>query len=216
MKATPQKKIVVLISGSGSNLQALIDVVEKNTLHASIVHVISNKADAYGLQRAQTAGIATTVLSHTTFATREDYDHALLAIVQQCEPDLVVLAGFMRILTPIFVTPLYGKLINIHPSLLPKYSGLHTHQRALDAGDSEAGATVHFVSTELDDGPAILQAKVPVLADDTAAILAQRVLEKEHIIYPQAVRWFCEGRLRCENHHVLFDEKILPSHGALL
>lgn len=216
MKAVPQKKIVVLISGSGSNLQALIDAAEKNTIHAHIVHVISNKANVYGLQRARAAGIAMTVLSHTTFAAREDYDHALLETVQQHKPDLVVLAGFMRILTPIFVAPLYGKLMNIHPSLLPKYSGLHTHQRALDAGDSEAGATVHFVSTELDGGPAIIQAKVPVLPGDTAETLAQRVLEQEHIIYPQAVRWFCEGRLRCKNHHVLLDEKILPSHGALL
>lgn len=191
----------------------MIDAIEKNTLHASLVHVISNKADAYGLQRAQTAGIATTVLSHTTFATREDYDQALLTAVQQHKPDLVILAGFMRILTPIFVTPLYGKLMNIHPSLLPKYSGLHTHQRALDAGDSEAGATVHFVSTELDGGPSIIQAKVSVLADDTAATLAQRVLAQEHIIYPQAVRWFCEGRLRCDNHHALLDGKILPHHG---
>jgi len=213
MNNTQKKKIVALISGSGSNLQALIDAIEKNTLHASLVHVISNKADAYGLQRAQTAGIATTVLSHTTFATREDYDQALLTAVQQHKPDLVILAGFMRILTPIFVTPLYGKLMNIHPSLLPKYSGLHTHQRALDAGDSEAGATVHFVSTELDGGPSIIQAKVSVLADDTAATLAQRVLAQEHIIYPQAVRWFCEGRLRCDNHHALLDGKILPHHG---
>lgn len=211
---TPQKKIVVLISGSGSNLQALIDAAQADTLNARIVSVISNKADVYGLQRAQAAGIATTVLSHKTFATREDYDTALLHAVQQHQPDLVILAGFMRILSPVFVTPLYGKLMNIHPSLLPKYPGLHTHQRALDAGDSVAGATVHFVSTDLDGGPVIIQASVPVLSDDTAETLAQRVLQQEHIIYPQAVRWFCAERLHCKDNHVMLDGKILPSMGG--
>lgn len=210
----PQKKIVVLISGSGSNLQALIDAAQAGTLNARIVSVISNKADVYGLQRAQAAGIATTVLSHKTFATREEYDTALLNTVQQHQPDLVILAGFMRILSPIFVAPLYGKLMNIHPSLLPKYPGLHTHQRALDAGDSVAGATVHFVSTDLDGGPAIIQASVPVLSDDTAETLAQRVLQQEHIIYPQAVRWFCTERLHCKDQHVMLDGKILPSMGG--
>lgn len=207
------KKIVVLISGSGSNLQALIDAVTANMLPANIVGVISNKADAYGLQRAQAAGIATNVLSHTAFATRENYDHALLEAVQQYQPDLVVLAGFMRILTPVFVAPLYGKLMNIHPSLLPKYPGLHTHQRALDAGDSEAGVTVHFVSTELDGGPIIIQATVAILPNDTAETLAQRILQQEHRIYPQAVRWFCEGRLHCDEYHAMLDGKILPSRG---
>lgn len=213
MSALPPKKIVVLISGSGSNLQALIDAEKENTLNGRIVAVISNVADVYGLERAHAAGIATTVLSHKTFATREDYDRALLAAVQQHAPDLVILAGFMRILTPVFVAPLYGKLMNIHPSLLPKYPGLHTHQRALDAGDSEAGATVHFVSTELDGGPTIIQARVPVLSNDTAETLAKRVLQQEHIIYPQAVRWFCEERLHCRKHDVVFDGKILSSTG---
>ncbi|MEZ5494245.1 MAG: phosphoribosylglycinamide formyltransferase [Pseudomonadales bacterium] len=213
MSALPPKKIVVLISGSGSNLQALIDAEKANTLNARIVAVISNVADVYGLERAHAAGIATTVLSHKTFTTREDYDRALLAAVQQHAPDLVILAGFMRILTPVFVAPLYGKLMNIHPSLLPKYPGLHTHQRALDAGDSEAGATVHFVSTALDGGPVIIQASVPVLPDDTAETLAKRVLQQEHIIYPQAARWFCEERLHCKEHAVMFDGKILPSTG---
>ena len=213
MSALPPKKIVVLISGSGSNLQALIDAEKENTLNGRIVAVISNVADVYGLERAHAAGIATTVLSHKTFATREDYDRALLAAVQQHAPDLVILAGFMRILTPVFVAPLYGKLMNIHPSLLPKYPGLHTHQRALDAGDSEAGATVHFVSTALDGGPVIIQASVPVLPDDTAETLAKRVLQQEHIIYPQAARWFCEERLHCKEHAVMFAGKILPSTG---
>lgn len=213
MSALPPKKIVVLISGSGSNLQALIDAEKANTLNARIVAVISNVADVYGLERARAAGIATTVLSHKSFAAREDYDRALLAAVQQHAPDLVILAGFMRILTPVFVAPLCGKLMNIHPSLLPKYPGLHTHQRALDAGDSEAGATVHFVSTELDSGPIIIQARVPVLSSDTADTLAKRVLQQEHIIYPQAARWFCEERLHCKEHAVMFDGKILPGTG---
>ena len=202
MSALPPKKIVVLISGSGSNLQALIDAEKENTLNGRIVAVISNVADVYGLERAHAAGIATTVLSHKTFATREDYDRALLAAVQQHAPDLVILAGFMRILTPVFVAPLYGKLMNIHPSLLPKYPGLHTHQRALDAGDSEAGATVHFVSTALDGGPVIIQASVPVLPDDTAETLAKRVLQQEHIIYPRAIQLYCEGKLKINGRHV--------------
>ncbi len=206
-----QKRLVVLISGSGSNLQALIDATQSPDFGAQIVSVISNQADVRGLQRAQTAGIPTTVLSHKNFASREAYDQALLTAVQQHSPDLVILAGFMRILTPIFVTPLFGKLMNIHPSLLPRHPGLHTHQRALDAGESEAGATVHFVSTDLDGGPIIVQASVPVLADDTAETLSQRVLEQEHRIYPLAVRWFCEGRLQCNAMHALLDGKILRS-----
>ncbi|HNN86863.1 MAG: phosphoribosylglycinamide formyltransferase [Pseudomonadales bacterium] len=214
MNIPQQKKIVVLISGSGSNLQALINAEQQGTVNAHIVGVISNKPDVYGLQRAAKANIPTAVLSHKAFSAREDYDAALLALVQQYQPDLVVLAGFMRILTPAFVAPLYGKLMNIHPSLLPKYPGLHTHQRALDAGDTKAGATVHFVSPELDGGPIILQTSVPVLTNDTAETLAQRVLQQEHIIYPQAVRWFCEDRLRCHRDHATLDDKILPRTGG--
>ncbi len=207
------KRLVILISGSGSNLQAFIDAIEAGTLHAEIACVISNKADVFGLLRAEKAGIPTQVLPHQDFASREEYDCALLAEVQKHEPDLIILAGFMRILTPVFVAPLYGKLMNIHPSLLPKYSGLHTHQRALDNGDKEAGVTVHFVSTELDGGPMIVQARVPVLPDDNADTLSKRVLEQEHKIYPLAARWFCEGRLRCDEQHAWFDEKILPLSG---
>ena len=207
------KRLVILISGSGSNLQAFIDAIDAGTLHAEIACVISNKASVFGLQRAEKAGISTQVLSHQNFSSREDYDHALLAEVQKHEPDLVILAGFMRILTPVFVAPLYGKLMNIHPSLLPKYPGLHTHQRALDNGDSEAGVTVHFVSVELDGGPIIVQARVPVLPDDNADTLSKRVLEQEHKIYPLAARWFCEGRLHCDEDHAWFDEKILPLSG---
>jgi len=207
------KRLVILISGSGSNLQAFIDAINAGTLHAEIACVFSNKADVFGLQRAEKAGIPTLVLPHQNFASREDYDHALLTEVQKHEPDLVILAGFMRILTPAFVAPLYGKLMNIHPSLLPKYPGLHTHQRALDNGDSEAGVTVHFVSAELDGGPIIVQARVPVLPEDNADTLGKRVLEQEHTIYPLAAHWFCEEQLRCDQRHAWFDEKILPLSG---
>lgn len=208
-----RKKMVILISGSGSNLQAFIDAIVAGKLDADIACVISNKPAVFGLERASKAGIETAVLEHKSFATREDYDHALLALVEKYQPDLVVLAGFMRILTPVFVTPLYGKLINIHPSLLPKYPGLHTHQRAIDAGDKEAGVTVHFVSAELDAGPAIIQARVPVLPDDDADRLGKRVLASEHKIYPMAAQWFCEERLRCEGKTASLDGKTLPQYG---
>ena len=207
------KRLVILISGSGSNLQAFIDAIQAGALDAKIACVISNKPGVFGLERASKAGIPTAVLVHQDFASREDYDKALLTEVQKHTPDLVILAGFMRILTPAFVTPLYGKLINIHPSLLPKYPGLHTHQRALDAGDSEAGVTVHFVSAELDGGPVIIQARVPILPNDDADTLGARVLEKEHIIYPLTVRWFCEERLRCDDYRVWLDGQTLPSTG---
>ncbi len=209
-------RLVILISGSGSNLQAFIDATKAGTLDADIACVISNKAGVFGLTRAEKYGIPTQVLSHADFTSREDYDAALLATVQQYAPDLVILAGFMRILTPVFVTPLYGKLMNIHPSLLPKYPGLHTHQRALDAGDSEAGVTVHFVSTELDAGPIIVQARVPILSSDDASTLAARVLEQEHRIYPLAARWYLEGNLRCDPGHAWFNNEILPASGKTL
>lgn len=206
-------RLVILISGSGSNLQAFIDATRNGELDADIRCVISNKPGVFGLERATQAGIATQVLSHHAFATREDYDAALLAAVQQHAPDLVLLAGFMRILTPVFVAPLYGKLMNIHPSLLPRYPGLHTHQRALAAGDREAGATVHFVSAELDAGPVIVQARVPVLPDDDADTLARRVLASEHCIYPLAARWFGEGRLHCDAQGAWLDHQLLPACG---
>ena len=207
------KRLVILISGSGSNLQAFIDAINAGTLDAEIACVISNKTGVQGLQRAEKVDIPTLVLPHQGFASREEYDCVLLAEVQKYAPDLVILAGFMRILTPVFVAPLYGKLMNIHPSLLPKYPGLHTHQRALDSGDNEAGVTVHFVSKELDGGPIIIQASVPVLSSDDSDTLGKRVLEQEHKIYPLAARWFCEGRLRCDESHAWFDEKVLPLSG---
>ncbi|HSC75399.1 MAG TPA: phosphoribosylglycinamide formyltransferase [Pseudomonadales bacterium] len=209
----PRKRLVILISGSGSNLQALIDATRSGELDAEIAGVISNKPGVFGLERAKNAGIPTQVLSHHEFASREEYDGSLLAAVQQYAPDLVLLAGFMRILTPTFVAPLYGKLMNIHPSLLPKYPGLHTHERALAAGDNEAGVSVHFVSAELDAGPIVIQARVPVLPGDNASTLGSRVLEQEHIIYPLAARWFCENRLRCDARNAWLDEKLLPISG---
>ena len=186
--ATGSVPVVVLISGSGSNLQALIDTqAETNT---RIVAVISNVPDAYGLIRAAQAGIPAIVLEHSQYADREAFDAALRQEIDSYQPKLVVLAGFMRILTAGFTDHYHGRLLNIHPSLLPKYKELHTHRRALEAGDSEHGVTVHFVTSKLDDGAHIIQAKVPVHADDTEETLQKRVLVQEHIIYPVAVGWF--------------------------
>jgi phosphoribosylglycinamide formyltransferase 1 len=187
--------VAVLVSGDGSNLQALIDAQQSGALAIDLRVVISNRDDAFGLTRAERAGIQTRVLSHREFPTRTAYDAALTLLLRGFEPSLVVLAGFMRILTPELVAAFHGRMLNIHPSLLPKYPGLHTHQRVLDAGDTEHGATVHFVTDELDGGPGVLQARVPVLPDDDAARLAARVLAQEHRIYPLAVHWFATGRL---------------------
>ncbi|QLC74279.1 phosphoribosylglycinamide formyltransferase [Pseudomonas sp. LPB0260] len=207
--------VVVLISGSGSNLQALIDSTRASEQPARICAVISNRADAYGLERAQAAGIATRVLDHKAFEGRDAFDAALIEAIDAFAPQLVVLAGFMRILTPGFVRHYAGRLLNIHPSLLPKYKGLHTHQRALEAGDREHGCSVHFVTEELDGGPLVVQAVIPVQTDDSAASLAQRVHEQEHLIYPLAVRWFAEGRLHLGEHGAMLDGQPLPSTGHL-
>lgn len=187
--------VVVLISGGGTNLQALIDGQARGVLPITIRAVVSNVPGAGGLERARAAGIPAVTLDHRAFAARADYDQALQASIEDFAPGLVVLAGFMRILTPAFVLAYRGRLLNIHPSLLPAFRGLHTHRRALAAGVREHGATVHFVTEELDGGPGILQAVVPVLPDDDEARLAARVLAQEHRIYPQVVRWFAEGRL---------------------
>lgn len=208
-----RKKIVVLISGSGTNLQAIIDACKSPSFPGEVVGVISNKEDAYGLVRAQDADIETLCLSHQSFESRESYDLALIEKIDAFNADLIVLAGFMRILTPAFVQHFHGKLLNIHPSLLPKYQGLHTHQRAIDAGDTEHGVSVHFVTEELDGGPVILQAKVPVFAGDTADELASRVHEQEHRIYPLVVKWFCEERAAMVNDGVLLDGNRLPPSG---
>jgi phosphoribosylglycinamide formyltransferase-1 len=209
-------KLAVLISGAGSNLQAFIDATANGALDAEVSLVLSNRADAFGLERAATAGIATAVVDHKAFANREDFDRALLASLAPHKVDLVILAGFMRILTPLFISAYSGRLINIHPSLLPSYTGLHTHQRAIDAGDEWGGATVHFVTEELDGGPPIVQARVPILAGDDAASLAARVLEKEHIIYPLAAQWLAQGRIGLDERGALLDGELLGASGFQL
>lgn len=181
-------RLVILISGRGSNMRSIIEAAKQNELDIDIAAVISNRPDAAGLQFAQDEGISTAVIDHKKFDSRDSFDQALAAEIDRYQPAFVILAGFMRILTAEFVEHFAGKLINIHPSLLPKFKGLHTHQRAIEAGEKEHGASVHFVTAELDDGPVILQAKVPVLADDNADTLAARVLEQEHLLYPAAIK----------------------------
>ena len=186
------KNIVILISGRGSNLSALLDA----NIPAHFVAVISNRPDAAGLQYAAERGIKTVVIDHKTFVDRAVFDKSLIQEIDSHKPHLVVLAGFMRIFTPEFVEHYYGRLINIHPSLLPSFTGLHTHEKAIAEGVKIHGCTVHFVNSTLDHGPIVVQAAVPVLKEDTPDILAARVLKQEHIIYPKAVRWFVEGRLK--------------------
>ncbi len=209
--------IVVLISGSGSNLQALIDATADTATNTSLTDklpveiraVISNRPNAKGLERAQQAGIHTEILDHTQFASREDFDQALQKCIDRFEPGLVVLAGFMRLLSNTFVDHYLGRMLNIHPSLLPEFKGLNTHQRALESGNNKHGASIHFVTPELDGGPVILQATVPVQPNDTPETLAARVLIQEHQIYPTAIRWFAEGRLRLHNNQIWLDDQIL-------
>lgn len=192
------KRIVILISGRGSNMRGIVEACRAERWPAHVVAVISNRPDAAGLAFAAGHGIATAVVDHTAFATRDAFDAALAQAIDAHAPDLVALAGFMRILGPDCVRRYEGRMLNIHPSLLPAFPGLHTHRRALEVGCKLAGATVHFVTAELDHGPIVLQAAVPVLAGDDEHMLAERVLAKEHVIYPRAVRWFVEGRLRTE------------------
>ncbi len=186
----------VLISGSGTNLQALIDETVSGTLDLELSVVLSNRPDAAGLERARNAGISIECLRHQDYPARAQFDAALVETLDKYAPDLVILAGFMRILTGTFVDHFSGRVLNIHPSLLPKYPGLDTHQRALDAGDKWHGSTVHFVTGELDGGPAVIQGRVPVRPDDSAAKLAARVLAVEHKIYPEAARLFAAGRIQ--------------------
>jgi len=211
------KRIVVLISGNGSNLQAIINACEEKKINGDVVAVISNKPQVYGLERAKCHDIDNAVVNHRDYETREAYDESLAKAIDEHQPDLVVLAGFMRILTADFVEHYAGKMLNIHPSLLPKYQGLNTHQRAIDAGDSEHGVSVHFVTAELDGGPVILQAKVPVFDNDTSDELAARVHEQEHRIYPLVVNWFTDERLLMQStngeHHALLDNTLLGSEG---
>ena len=196
------KNIVILISGRGSNMEAIVRAQQAEAWPARIAAVISNKPDAKGLAFAQAHGIPTAVVPNKEFPTREAFDAALQATIDSFEPDLVVLAGFMRILTAPFVEHYAGRMLNIHPSLLPLFPGLHTHRQALDAGVQEHGATVHFVTAELDHGPAVIQARIPVLPNDTEDSLAERLLAEEHVIYPQAVRLFIEDRLSIEDGEV--------------
>lgn len=207
--------VVVLISGNGSNLQAIIDAKNSGYLPIDIRLVISNNPDVQGIKRAEKAGIATTVINHREFASRDEFDCQLQNHIDQHQPKLVILAGFMRIFTTAFTEHYQGRMINIHPSLLPKYTGLNTHQRALDAGDSQHGATVHFVTPELDGGPAIIQTQVPILEDDTASILAARVLKQEHKIYPEAIKWYSEGRLCLRDNASYLDGEKLPATGII-
>jgi phosphoribosylglycinamide formyltransferase-1 len=193
--ATPRLPIVVLISGRGSNLQSIIDAAAGGELPIEIRAVISNRPDAAGLGRAAQAGIPVAVVDHTTFGNRKDFDRALAACIDRYQPGLVVLAGFMRLLTVDFVGHYRGRMLNIHPSLLPDFPGLDTHRRVLEAGCREHGASIHFVTEQMDGGPVVLQARVPVHADDTVDSLAARVLQQEHRIFPLAIRWYAEQRL---------------------
>lgn len=199
--------IVVLISGRGSNLKAILDAIRDERLPVVIRAVISNRAEATGLVYARDAHISTHTLLHTAFANRSEFDMALQTLIDKYQPGLVALAGFMRILTPQFVRHYHGRLINIHPSLLPAFAGLNTHERALAAHATEHGATVHFVTEGMDEGPIIIQGRVPVLPSDTAESLANRVLEVEHRIYPQALKWFAQGRLGLGHNQVYLDNE---------
>ncbi len=207
-------RIVVLISGSGSNLQALIDATNNGPVDATIEAVISNKKDAYGLERAAKAGIPGLVLEHQNFSSREAFDAELANLIDRYEPDLVVLAGFMRILSQNFVQRYLGKLVNIHPSLLPRYPGLHTHQRALESGDKDHGASIHFVIPELDAGPVLLQGVIRIQEGESADQLASRILRQvEHKIYPKAISWIAQGRVQFQSGKVYLDKEPLPVEG---
>ena len=209
------KRVAVLLSGRGSNFQSLLNASLEGSLGGEISLVISNRPGAGGLSIAQDACIETALIDHQCYPTRETFDQDLAGAIDRAHPDLVVLAGFMRILTPEFVARFRRRLMNIHPSLLPLYPGLHTHQRALDNGDSHAGATVHYVTGELDGGPPVLQARVPVNSGDDADTLAARVLNVEHRIFPMAVNWHLSGRLTWHDGSLLMDGAPVPSSGAL-
>lgn len=203
------KNIVVLISGNGSNLQAIINACRANKITGNVVAVLSNKADAYGLERAKIADIPAYFVDPTLYNDRADYDKALIEQIDAYQPDIVVLAGFMRILSPDFVTHYQHKLLNIHPSLLPKYPGLHTHRQVLANKDSFHGVTVHFVTEELDGGPMIIQARIPVLPDDTEQSLQTRIQAEEYRIYPLAIGWLADERLKMQNNQAVLDDIVL-------
>ena len=202
----PALSIVILISGSGSNLQAIIDAVENQQLNAEIKAVISNQPEAHGLIRAGKAGIKTHILNHRDYDDRESFDQALIKLIDKHQPDYVILAGFMRILTENFVNHYQYRMLNIHPSLLPDFRGLNTHQRVIDAGRSEHGVSIHFVTNELDSGPMVIQAMIKVETTDTAETLADKVHQQEHIIYPMVIQWLAEQRLKFVDEHLVFDQ----------
>lgn len=206
------KRIVILISGRGSNMEAILNA----RLPLQIAAVISNQPTARGLATAQSHNMPTAVVPHSAFASRSAFDSALAAEIDRHQPDLIVLAGFMRVLTEAFVTRYSGRMINIHPSLLPSFPGLHTHQRALEAGVRVHGCTVHFVTPGVDSGPIIMQAAVPVLAADDEDTLAARVLAAEHRIYPQAIHWICEGRVKLDDDSIVVYDGVAPAGGALI
>lgn len=212
---TTPKRIAVLISGSGSNLQAIIDHQKSHADLYEIALVISNRPNAYGLQRAQDANIPTLVIDHTEYESREVFDQVLQTAIDAANADLVVLAGFMRILTSAFAQHYLGKMLNIHPSLLPKYAGLNTHKRALEAGDKKHGLSIHFVTPELDGGPVILQAEVDIEAGETEQSLADKVHKQEHIAYPLVVQWFAEDKLFLKDNQAWLNQNCLH-HPVLL
>lgn len=204
--------LAVLISGTGRNLQAILDAVAQGRIDANMAAVISNRPEAPGLQRAAQAGVATRVVDHRDFPDREAYDAELASVLDHYAPDVIGLAGFMRILTPGFVARYQGRMFNIHPSLLPRYRGLHTHRQALAAGDKQHGASVHYVTPELDGGPVVLQGSINIHADDDEQSLAQRVMQDiELAIYPQVLAWACAGRLRLEGNAVFMDNRRLDA-----
>ncbi|MGK2946589.1 MAG: phosphoribosylglycinamide formyltransferase [Candidatus Malihini olakiniferum] len=207
------KNIVVLLSGQGSNLQVLIDACTRKRIKANIVAVFSNNPDAYGLVLAQEADIPVHIIEPKWFSDRADFDAAMAEKVAQYQPNLVILAGYMRILSAEFVALFAGKMLNIHPSLLPKYPGLHTHRKALESGEKEHGTSVHFVTDELDGGPLVLQAKVPVFSEDTEEVLTARVKKQEHAIYPLVINWFVEDRLKIYKGEAWLDGIRIPKQG---
>jgi len=207
------KKIAVLVSGNGSNLQAILDACQQGQINGSVAAVFSNKADAWGLERARMAGIPAHAIEAAQFSDREAFDRQLMLEIDAYGADLVVLAGYMRILSPAFVAHYHQRLLNIHPSLLPKYPGLHTHRKAIENGDNEHGTSVHFVTDELDGGPVILQATVPIFAGDTEDALNARVQQQEHAIYPLVVSWFIDGRLTMQDNAAWMDGQKLPAEG---
>lgn len=201
--------IAVLFSGNGTNMQSVIKHVRQGRIHARIACAISNRADAYGLTRAKQAGVPAHVVEHGRYPSRQSFEEELIRILENYGVETIVLAGFMRVFSEVFTRRYANRILNIHPSLLPKYPGLETHHRVLAAKDAQHGCSVHFVTEALDEGPLVLQAKVPVFETDDVHSLIRRVLEKEHMVFPLAIRWFCEGKLQCNNGTVYFNDKIL-------